>query len=106
MSVPKGAATYKVRKAIDDLQASVDAAGLAGGIQSTDITDATTVGKALIVAANAAAGRTAIGAQVAFVSPPASAAATGVTGSVAVDTGFIYVCTATNTWKRVAIATW
>ena len=40
------------------------------------------------------------------VTAPASAAATGTTGQVAVDTGFIYVCTATNTWKRVAIATW
>lgn len=37
---------------------------------------------------------------------PASAAAAGTTGTIAVDTGFIYVCTATNTWKRVAIATW
>lgn len=37
---------------------------------------------------------------------PASAAATGVTGTIAWDASFIYVCTATNTWKRVAIATW
>lgn len=37
---------------------------------------------------------------------PASAADTGTAGRVRVDTGFIYVCTATNTWKRVAIATW
>jgi hypothetical protein len=37
---------------------------------------------------------------------PANAAATGTVGSITWDTGFIYVCTATNTWKRVAIATW
>lgn len=37
---------------------------------------------------------------------PASAAASGNQGDIAWDTGFIYVCTATNTWKRVAIATW
>lgn len=37
---------------------------------------------------------------------PATAAAAGTTGDIAWDTGFIYVCTATNTWKRVAIATW
>lgn len=37
---------------------------------------------------------------------PASAGATGVKGSIAWDTGFIYICTATDTWKRVAIATW
>lgn len=37
---------------------------------------------------------------------PASAGAAGVTGSIVTDTGYIYVCIATNTWKRVAIATW
>jgi hypothetical protein len=37
---------------------------------------------------------------------PASAAATGSEGQIAWDSGFIYVCTAANTWKRVAIATW
>ena len=37
---------------------------------------------------------------------PASAGATGVKGDIAHDTNYIYVCTATNTWKRVAIATW
>ena len=36
---------------------------------------------------------------------PASAGATGVPGQIAWDSGFIYVCVATNTWKRVAIAT-
>jgi len=37
---------------------------------------------------------------------PASAAATCTTGTIVADTGFVYVCTATDTWKRVAIATW
>lgn len=37
---------------------------------------------------------------------PASAGATGTTGTVVWDAGFIYVCVATNTWKRIAIATW
>ena len=37
---------------------------------------------------------------------PASAAASGTTGQIAWDSSYIYVCTATNTWKRVAIATW
>lgn len=37
---------------------------------------------------------------------PASAAATGVAGTIAWDTGFLYVCTATNTWKRAALSTW
>jgi len=39
-------------------------------------------------------------------STPASASATGITGTIAIDANYIYVCTATDTWKRVAIATW
>lgn len=37
---------------------------------------------------------------------PASAGAAGVAGTITWDGSYIYVCTATNTWKRVAIATW
>ena len=37
---------------------------------------------------------------------PASATATGTAGEVAWDADYIYICTATNTWKRVAISTW
>jgi hypothetical protein len=37
---------------------------------------------------------------------PASASATGTSGTICWDTSYIYVCTATNTWKRVAISTW
>lgn len=37
---------------------------------------------------------------------PASAAAAGSQGDIAWDSNFIYVCIATNTWKRAAIATW
>jgi hypothetical protein len=37
---------------------------------------------------------------------PASATATGTTGTICWDANYIYVCTATNTWERVAIATW
>lgn len=37
---------------------------------------------------------------------PASAGATGVKGTICWDADYIYVCTATNTWKRAAIATW
>jgi hypothetical protein len=38
--------------------------------------------------------------------PPASATATGSAGVIRWDANYIYVCTATDTWKRVAIATW
>jgi hypothetical protein len=37
---------------------------------------------------------------------PASASATGSEGQFAWDANYIYICVATNTWKRVAIATW
>jgi hypothetical protein len=37
---------------------------------------------------------------------PATAAATGTAGDIRYDAGYIYVATATNTWKRAAIATW
>ena len=37
---------------------------------------------------------------------PASATATGATGEICWDANYIYVCTATNTWKRAALSTW
>ena len=37
---------------------------------------------------------------------PASASDTGITGTITWDADYIYICTATNTWKRVGIATW
>jgi len=37
---------------------------------------------------------------------PASASATGTAGTIAYDADYIYVCRATDTWKRIAIATW
>jgi hypothetical protein len=49
---------------------------------------------------------TSSGTLVVATATPASAAAAGTAGTIAWDTGFLYVCTATNTWCRVAIATW
>lgn len=37
---------------------------------------------------------------------PASATAAGIAGTITWDANYIYVCVTTNTWKRVAIATW
>jgi hypothetical protein len=37
---------------------------------------------------------------------PATAAATGTAGTITYDADYIYICTATDTWKRVAISTW
>jgi len=42
----------------------------------------------------------------AMVGVPASATAVGQKGQLAQDDSYLYVCVATNTWERVAIATW
>jgi hypothetical protein len=39
-------------------------------------------------------------------STPASAGDTGTAGDIVWDADYIYVCIATDTWKRVAISTW
>lgn len=39
-------------------------------------------------------------------SAPATASDTGTPGQTAYDADYFYVCVATDTWKRVAIATW
>lgn len=36
--------------------------------------------------------------------PPASSASTGTAGQLIATTSFLYVCVATDTWRRVAIA--
>ena len=37
---------------------------------------------------------------------PSASASAGVAGTITRDASYLYVCTATNTWERVAIATW
>lgn len=39
-------------------------------------------------------------------SVPSTPTSTGVAGQVAANSTHLYVCTATNTWRRVAITTW
>lgn len=39
-------------------------------------------------------------------SVPTTATSTGIVGEIAWDGTYLYVCTATNTWKRTAIASW
>lgn len=41
-----------------------------------------------------------------WVSVPASATASGSAGEKAYDGSYLYICTAANTWKRVALASW
>jgi hypothetical protein len=37
---------------------------------------------------------------------PGTAGATGQAGQIAFDSSYVYICIATNTWKRAAISTW
>lgn len=37
---------------------------------------------------------------------PATSGATGNAGEICWDSNYVYVCTATNTWKRAALSTW
>jgi hypothetical protein len=39
-------------------------------------------------------------------SAPASSSATGTVGSIAYDNSYLYIATATNTWKRASISSW
>lgn len=70
----------------------------------TDFPDEATTGTSGLMSAadktklDALAGR--------YVTTPATATATGEPGDWSVDSEYLYVCTATDTWKRVAIATW
>lgn len=36
---------------------------------------------------------------------PSSSSATGIVGEIIWDASYIYVCTAVNTWKRIALNT-
>jgi hypothetical protein len=41
-----------------------------------------------------------------IVSAPGTASSTGLAGQIAYDSTYIYVCIATNTWKRSALSSW
>jgi hypothetical protein len=38
--------------------------------------------------------------------PPTTATSSGITGQIAYDSNYVYICTATNTWKRSALSSW
>lgn len=50
--------------------------------------------------------QTQLNGKMAWVSAPASAAASGTAGQIAYDNDYLYICVATNTWKRMPLATW
>ena len=47
-----------------------------------------------------------IAANIWVTTPPATSTSAGVRGTVAYDTSNVYVCVATNTWKKIALSNW
>lgn len=78
-------------------------------VNNTEYLRVDATGKVLIGTTTAGASKLTVNddsVQINTAKTPASATATGTTGQVCWDSNYIYVCTATNTWKRAAIATW
>jgi hypothetical protein len=97
---------------IDQSNGSIDFASLGNGSTSWQI-GTVTAGKPLdlfiggsVIATVSTTGLAVTGDISVSTKTPASAAAAGVAGTITWDADYLYVCTATNTWKRVAIATW
>jgi hypothetical protein len=44
--------------------------------------------------------------RIASTSAPATATSTGVAGEIRYDADYVYICVATNTWKRAALSMW
>jgi hypothetical protein len=44
--------------------------------------------------------------KIATSSAPATATSTGTAGEIRYDADYVYICVATNTWKRSALTTW
>jgi hypothetical protein len=80
---------------------SLDAYTDAGGYNFTALTISRSGGNAVFYNL-----LTAPQLRISLSNAPASATATGSAGTIRWDANYIYVCTATDTWKRVAIATW
>jgi len=83
----------------------LDLSGTAA-LQILPTTFAATFGGALLATGTLTANAASNAFRIANSQTPASASATGTAGTICWDTSYIYVCTATNTWKRVAISTW
>jgi len=78
-------------------------------VNNADVGRFDTSGKLLIGTTTSGASKLTVNddsIQVNTAKTPASASATGTTGQICWDSSYIYVCIATNTWRRVAHATW
>jgi hypothetical protein len=97
-----GATKYTVRRTVSaGTPASLGALTTCTGITGLSCVDNGLVGDA----GTAPTGNT-TGAVVVKLETPAASAATCTAGAIWADTGYIYVCTASGTVERVAVAAW
>lgn len=74
-----------------------------GGDLSTNRTLAVSYGSTSTTACVGNDSRLSNARSISYTAVPALSTSTGTTGAVALDTNYLYVCVATNTWKRVAL---
>jgi len=81
--------------------------GLAGGGDlSTNRTLTVSYGSTSTTACVGNDSRLSDARSISYTTVPATSGATGTTGAVARDTNYLYVCVATNTWKRTPLTGW
>jgi hypothetical protein len=77
------------------------------GAVATETTRATTAeGLKAPLASPAFSGTVTIPTIITTLATPASSSAPCAAGQIGADASYVYVCTATNTWKRAPISTW
>ena len=78
------------------------------GFTGSGVTNITSDGNYVTVTITSATGATGATGSSATVSstPPGSSGATGSTGDLALDSDWLYVCVATDTWKRTLLTGW
>jgi hypothetical protein len=78
------------------------------GFTGSGVTNITSDGNYVTVTIASATGSTGATGSSATVSstPPGSSGAAGATGDLALDSDWLYVCVATDTWKRTLLTGW
>jgi len=85
---------------------TIAAEGLAGGATGNSIAVSVDGTTRLSIASTGIPTFTTDQIRLSTFKTPSSATDTGTAGTICYDANFIYICTAANTWKRVAISTW
>ncbi|WP_368762132.1 hypothetical protein [Klebsiella pneumoniae] len=84
-------------------QAQITGYVVKGDVTFNNVTVSTVTASGLIKAGSMTVNGNTVGSMVAV---PASATASGSPGQWAADASYLYVCVASNTWRRIAIASW